>query len=401
MQKHVVPGRVLAKGLILFLLFEFALLSSNWDLGKLNIYPSLGLSRSRFPSSTQPSVDAALDVGNLDAMFASHTVSRPKAPDEFRVLVLGDSAAWGALLPPDQTLPGQLDSFGLSCGDKHVRVYNLSYPRSSATKDLMILDKAMQYQPDLVVWMVTLYTLMPKTRVDHWLITQNPGEFYQLAKRFGFLPRKYPVQTPVDQVINKHRALFRVLRYQLYSMVHLATGIDQIQNPYAEASAESNHLPLEGTNWSVLTLPRLLPDQAGGSHPPANRAPTIPELSTDLTFEGMVPPTLTPQQLSLDQISDFYQLADKTPIILVNEPIMLLEGVPNSDIRYNVYYPRWVYDQYRQYLGQAVAHNHWDYLDLWNMFPPDYFTNTPLHLNADGQRQLAEAIAPSIRKACP
>src|SRR5262249_55879728 len=145
-----------------------------------------------FPTSTEPSVDAALDVGDLDAMFASHIVSRPKSADELRVFIMGDSAVWGFLLQTQQTLPSQLDSLGLTCGDKKIRVYNLSYPASSATKDLMILDKAMRYDPDILVWLVTLYTLMPKTRLDHWLITQNPDEFEKLATRFDFLPSDYP-----------------------------------------------------------------------------------------------------------------------------------------------------------------------------------------------------------------
>ena len=76
-------------------------------------------------------------------------------------------------------------------------------------------------------------------------------------------------------------------------------------------------------------------------------------------------------------------------MILVNEPTQVLTNVPNSDIYYNVYYPRWIYDQYRQYVNNAAMQNHWNYLDLWNIFPPSYFTDTPLHLNPrrDGTRE--------------
>jgi lysophospholipase L1-like esterase len=81
--------------------------------------------------------------------------------------------------------------------------------------------------------------------------------------------------------------------------------------------------------------------------------------------------------------------------------MLILNGIPNTDIRYNSYYPRWVYDQYRQYLDEAADQNGWDYLDLWNMFPPNYFTDTPLHLKPEGERQLAEALVPAIQKFCP
>lgn len=362
MHSNINPWRILTKGIIVFLLFEYFLIASHANFGYLNVYAALGLQRLRFPTSTHAPEDAALDVGNLDAMFASHIVSQPKANDEFRVLLLGDSAMWGFLLQPEQTLSGQLNALGLACGNKKIQVYNLSYPRSSATKDLMILDKAMNYQPDLIVWPVTLYTLMPKTRIDHWLIEQNPEELYNLDARFHFLPGNYPPETLSDRILGPQRSLFRVLRYQLYSLVNLATGSDQIQTTYDTVSAE---------------------------------------LHSDLKFEGMNPPTVTPRQISIDQVQDFYLLAKNVPVILVNEPIMIVTNTPNSDIRYNFDYPRWVYDQYRLYLGEAATQNGWNYLDLWDRFPAKYYTNTTLHINPEGERLLAEMLAPSIQKACP
>jgi hypothetical protein len=356
------PWRVLIKGVLLFLIFEFVLYALSPDLGLINIYAPLGMERQRFPIATLDPIDAALDVDNLDAMVASHIVSRPKAPDEFRVMVFGDSAVWGLQLTPDQTLPSQVNALNLTCGTKKVTAYNLSFPRSSSTKDLMILDKVRKYQPDMIIWLVTWYTLMPKTRVDHVIVAQNPDEFYKLASHFGFLPKGYQRMNLFDEVFYEQRALFRIVRYQLYPMIQLATGVDQIPGP-----------------------PEMMP----------------PGLTNDTTFEGLKPPTLRKSQVSLDQVQDFYQLAGNTPVLLINEPMLILSGIPNSDLRYNSYYPRWVYDQYRQYLGEAAIQNGWNYLDLWNLFPPSYFTDTPLHLTPEGQQQLAETLAPSILKACP
>ena len=361
MQSNINPWRVLVKGILLFLVFEFALYSLTPNLNLLNAYALLGLERQRFPISTLDPVDAPLDVDNLEAMVASHIVSRPKAPDEYRVMVLGDSAVWGLQLDINQTLPSQMNDLNLTCSNKKVTAYNLSFPRSSSTKDLMILDKVRQYQPDMIVWLITWYTLMPKTRVDHVIVNQNPDEFYKLGRRFEFLPKDYQPMSLLDEILSRQRSLFRVVRYQLYPMIQLATDIDQIPGP-----------------------PEILP--AG--------------LTNDTTFEGLKPPTLRKSQVSIDQIQDFYKLAGATPVLLVNEPMLILNGIPNSDVRYNSYYPRWVYDQYRQYLDQAAVQNGWDYLDLWNIFPSGYFTDTPLHLTPDGERQLAETLAPSILKAC-
>jgi hypothetical protein len=362
MKNQINPWRVLVKGILIFLVLEFALVSLIPDPGFINVYAFLGLKRERLPISTLDPVDSPLDVNNLDAMIASHIVSRPKAPDEFRVLVLGDSAVWGLNLTPDQTLPSQINSLALACGSKKVVTYNLSFPRSSSTKDLMILDKVMKFQPDLIIWLVTWYTLMPKTRVDHVIVAQNPEEFYKLGHRFDFLPKDYQQLTLWDKFYDRQRALFRVVRYQLYPAIQLATDIDQIPGP-----------------------PEVLP--AG--------------LSSDTTFEGLKPPTLHRSQVSLDQVQDFYDLAGKTHVLLINEPMLILTGIPNSDVRYNSYYPRWVYDQYHQYLNDAAAQNNWNYLDLWNMFPSNFFTDTPLHLTPAGELLLAKAISPSIQKACP
>ena len=362
MSNNVKFWRVLIKSFVIFLIFETTLTIINPPLGTINIYSVLKLKRFRFPTSTHAPADAALDVGNLDAMFASHIVSQPKANDEFRVLLLGDSAMWGFLLQPEQTISGQINALNLTCGNKKVQVYNLSYPRSSATKDLMILDKAMKYQPDLIIWPVTLYTLMPKTRIDHWLIGQNPDELYSLDARFHFLPKDYPPESLSDKIFDPQKSLFRVLRYQLYSFIQLATGIDQIQTTY-------------------------------------DNVPT--ELPSDLNFEGMNPPTVRPRQISIDEVQDFYALAKNVPVILINEPIQIVKNAQNSNIYYNYYYPRWVYDQYRQILGAAATQNNWNYLDWWDKFTSDYYTNTPLHLNPVGERQFAEMLAPSIQKACP
>jgi hypothetical protein len=362
MQASVSPWRVLIKAVLLFAVLDATLVWLLPSLEPPSLYAALNLKRERFPLSTVSPVDNALDVGNLDAMFAAHAVSDPKQAGELRVLVLGDSASWGIGLEPDQVTPGQLNSIHLKCGAKDVRVYNLSFPRSSATKDLMILSKAMAYQPDMIVWFVTWYTLMPKTRIDHFLVTQNPVLFYELGHRFDFLPRGYEAPSWWDTIVARNRALFRAMRFQMYLPIQLATGQDQIPG-----------------------VPEELPDT----------------LSSDVTFEGLKPPTLSRQRVSLDQVHDFYELADGVPVLIVNEPIQIVSGVPNSDVRYNSYYPRWVYDQYREFLGREATASHWNYLDLWNAFPASYFTGTPLHMNPDGQRLLAETIAPSIEKACP
>jgi hypothetical protein len=100
-------------------------------------------------------------------------------------------------------------------------------------------------------------------------------------------------------------------------------------------------------------------------------------------------------------VHDFLELAENVPVLLVNEPILIMGGIPNSDVRYNSYYPRWVYDQYRQFMADAAAKNNWQYLDLWDIFPEDAFADTPLHLMPAAHRTLADYLAPEILATCP
>ena len=126
-------------------------------LGKLSLYNVIYPGRPRFPFGEDPQISYNLTINNLDAMFASHQVVQPKAADEYRVFLIGDSSVWGILLRPEQTLAGQLNAMDLrACDGRRMVFYNLGYPTLSLDKDLTILKQAVQYQPDQVIWLVTL-----------------------------------------------------------------------------------------------------------------------------------------------------------------------------------------------------------------------------------------------------
>jgi len=150
---------VLIKGLGLFIVFNLLwTLVDAPKLGTLSLYNHLFRGRERFPFGENPSESYNLSLYNLYAMFESMRLDAVEVPvDEFRVLVIGDSSTWGTLLRPEETLAGQLDALHLTASDgRRVRFYNLGYPTLSLTKDLMVLQEAMQYQPDLILWPLTL-----------------------------------------------------------------------------------------------------------------------------------------------------------------------------------------------------------------------------------------------------
>ena len=355
---------VFIKGLALFILFDLALVAVNpAGLGKVSLYNHVFPGRLRFPFGEDSAQSYNLSLFNMDAMFSSHIISAgPKPTDEYRVLVIGDSSTWGILLRPEQTLAGQLDAAGMELCGKMVRVYNLGYPTISLTKDLMVLDYAMRYQPDLVIWPVTLEAFPMDKQLTSPIVTNNADRVDALTLRYN-LP--FDLKSPNlirpsfwdRTIIGQRRALADLFRLQMYGVLWSATGIDQAY--------------------------------------PTDYEPAQVDFDTNVTFHEMQPPSLDQAKLAFEVLESGLKAAGKTPVLLVNEPILISSG-KNSDIRYNFYYPRWTYDQWRQMMVEETATHGWNYLDLWNMVPAGDFTNSAIHLTPEGEQLLTRRIQQTI-----
>jgi hypothetical protein len=225
--------RVLLKAGILFVLFNFAfILVKGESLGKISLYNNIFPGRERFPfGETREAYN--LSLYNIPAMFASHIISgTEKAPDQYRVILIGDSSVWGTLLTPEETLVGQLNANPISACGKNIRAYNLGYPTISLTKDLMILDQVMQYQPDMVIWLTTLEAFPKDKQFDSPIVANNAERIRQLIANYGLLmgPNDPVSVNPSkwDQTfVSRRRSLADLIRLQLYGILWSGTGIDQ------------------------------------------------------------------------------------------------------------------------------------------------------------------------------
>ncbi len=361
---------VLLKGLALFLLVNLAFVAVNpARLGRISLYNSIFPGRQRFPFGEDPAQSYNLSLFNLDAMFGSQVLSaRPKPTNEYRVLIIGDSSTWGILLHPDQSLAGQLDGAGLNLCGKTVRVYNLGYPTISLTKDLMVLDYAMRYQPDLIIWQMTLEAFPLGSQLASPIVANNAKRVDDLIARYH-LPLNPGDPALVfpgfwDQtLIGQRRSLADLVRLQMYGVLWSATGIDQ-SYPVDYVHAQT-------------------------------------DLASDMNYHGMQPPTLDESKLAFNVLKAGLRAAGKTPVLLINEPILVSTG-KNSALRYNFYYPRWAYDQWRQMMTQNAASQGWNYLDLWDLVPSDQFTNSAIHLTPAGEALLARHVEQIIvKQSCP
>jgi len=361
---------VLLKGLLLFLLVDLLFtLADPAAMGKLSLYNHLFTGRLRFPFGEDSSQSYNLSLFNLDAMFASHVIADSSKPaDEYRVIVIGDSSTWGTLLRPEQTLTGMLDAAGISFCGKDVRAYNLGYPTISLTKDLMVLDYALRYQPDLVIWLVSLEAFPVDKQVTSPIVANNAARVLDLITRYNLtLDMNDPVLVHSGfwdtTLIGQRRPLADLFRLQIYGVLWSATGIDQTYP----------------TNYQ--------------------RAQT--DFNTDIVYDNMQPPLLDESRLAFGVLEAGMQIAGGPPVILINEPMLISNG-ENSDLRYNFFYPRWAYDQWLEMMLVRAESEGWKYLDLWDMVPANEFTNSAIHLTPSGESMLAERIEQTILyQSCP
>jgi hypothetical protein len=84
------------------------------------------------------------------------------------------------------------------------------------------------------------------------------------------------------------------------------------------------------------------------------------------------------------------------PLLIVNEPIYIGSG-ENSDVNYNSFYERALYDRFRAAMAKFTQQHNLPYLDLWNFLPPENFSNTSLHYNAEGNRRVAKEVLSGLQ----
>jgi len=268
METHKISvPRLLIKATLLFVTLNLIFSTFNLlpSLGRLTLYNWLLPGRPRLPYSEDAHRAYSLNLYSLEAMFASHQLSgAPKPADEYRVFVLGDSSVWGFLLENENTLTTALNAAGLHAADgRRVVFYNLGHPTISLTKDLMILDFAMDYDPDLVLWPVTLEAFPKDKQTSSPQVQNNPARVRQLIADFDLaLDPNHPDLIHPDfwgrTLIGARRNLADMLRLQLYGFMWAATGIDT----YYPTDYELRAVDLEASEEFAGLLPPDLPTDA-------------------------------------------------------------------------------------------------------------------------------------------
>jgi hypothetical protein len=353
-----------AAGLFVILNLLFAWLNPLPALARLSAYNHLFPGRARLPFGEDPQRSYNLSVLQIEALFASHEISAgPKPPDEFRVFFFGDSSVWGFHLTADQTVAAALDHLGLKAADgRRIRIYNFGYPTLSLAKDLLLLDYASRYQPDLIVWWVTLESFPRTLQLDSPIVQYNPGPMRLLIQGCGLKldpndPRFVDPSLWDRTIVGRRRDMADLVRLQLYGPMWAATSIDHF-------------IPAEAASPAV-------------------------DLPADTVFHGFSRGSLRPDDLAFDVLQAGAKSAGRAPLLIVNQPVFISHGT-NSDIRYNAFYPRWAYDEYRAWLLAFTEGQGLSYLDLWDAVPSGSFTDNAIHYSAPAAQELAARLAGTV-----
>jgi hypothetical protein len=351
--------------LVLVINFSYSAIPSKAVDG-FSLYNTLWLGRDRFPYGNAKGFTET--ILSLEALFASHKISSTPEVCEFRVALVGDSATWGTLLHAKNTYSGNINAQANELPDgRQVVAFNLGLPTSSAIKDVVILNHALQYDVDMILWLVTARTFYTG-RQQHQMVFANWEATKPLVERFSLenIVGQPPIATRPDF---RNQSLFSQ-RYHLGKLFRLQ---------------------LFGATWSVLEIDHNLTTEYA---PVPNDYSTDIGLPLNAWFDS-------PQQSSealfeFGLIDVMMRLAADRPVVLINQPIFIATG-ENSHLHYNSHYPRWVYDRYRVELSELVRTNGWDYADLWDAAPQDVFTDSPVHLNAEGSAQISDQLIKIIQ----
>jgi len=343
--QEVKPFRVLLKALILLIGFNLILIS--FPAIPAYLFGMLMPKLDKFPDLVvhyDPSASHGFGLQNvydINSLFYSHVISRNGKPkNQYRVIFIGDSTVFngGFYKIVDQQI----------CGNIYLYAYNLGYPGPSANTSLLILQEAMKYSPDLIVWSVQASLF--GSHGNENLPLANPDKLKELINDYG-LPEVNANSLSERQIIfngiEDVRLDIRLLTYYL------------ILNP---STRNSNKIQ----SIAVTDL--------------ASKTGPVQHLWSSFSWSPADTATMALQ------FKAFEKIAYNVPILMVNEPR-----------------PSFINNlaQYAKYRSDALSLGRTqklEYVDIADLVPDRDFRDQ-VHRNAEGDMLFGSAIMPYILEA--
>ncbi len=333
LHKKIHPLRVVLKVLIFFIVF-YVLLISYPDITYF-FFRRLMPKHGQFPYYVVYHSDSAKhgfalqNVFDINSLFYSHVISGESKPEnQYRIIFIGDSTVYTGKIYP------LLARY--KCSGKVLSAYNLGYPGVSATKDFMILQEAMKYSPDLIIWSIT-YTIAGN---NEGFLRANPDRFAQMVNTYQLS------EAGSSSSLTGKTAFYQSDRVRLETYLILYYSI---LDPATGGTDAIIHTAL---NDEAYTL-----EQGSGS------------------AHG-------------DQLSSilraFKEMTKNIPVLLINEP------------RPGVIVNMGPYIQFRKDIVQLSTKERINFLDLGNLVPDQDFVDR-IHRNDKGEMLFEKAVTPVIK----
>jgi hypothetical protein len=218
-----------------------------------------------------------------------------------------------------------------------------------------------EYQPDLILWFVTLNSLSSQ-RINPFLMANHER---------------------AEKILNNYAIGFQ----QPQTFERESTFYDRTLLGQRSELARQLRLEMLGIIWAATSE-----DTNRSKHGPA---PDL-RVSENPLYRGMEPSRDINEMLLFGALQAGHEIADSVPVVIVNEPIFIVPE-ERAPVRYNAVYPRWAYDQYRKYIASRAQSSGWNYLDLWDAVPPEYFADARFHLTVEGEQLLVQQMNPALQ----
>jgi hypothetical protein len=291
-------------------------------------------------------------------------------PDEPRAILIGNSAVLGFPLPVEATLGARLNA---SLRDHGVRgrVFNLGWVNAYQLRDAVILNAALEYRPDVIIYPLTL------------------ADFHHVAPvLFGPTP-----------------AFFDTNATQVLEMVHIGVpGLDAPLQRYEAAFLKRGRLDGYWQHWqevgalaraaahaNATTLARLLDPTL----PPEMVSPGHPKTTYDCT-EVILRRRGYRRWQSWNILAYLQALheRDGIQVLVANWP---MDHKPIGEC-YNARHAAADVDEFNRWLRDECAARGLEYVDLHDLLSSAEFFDS-IHPTAEGHQRIAEHLAPAVEEA--